>query len=206
MGLPRLSAPRTFHWALVACVVLGLQVALSAAFDVDTALRNDGPASIAEDASVPGSGLSPAAQRTVVLAGASGIKGAINGMGSWRVATSLLLGLSAGTVFLLAMRLRVSAEKRAAVALALGRAAMVTALLRSVDGAQSLVIARAATEEMGKALLQEGMVNAVENGSLMTNMISVASVAWTFVMVATFVGLGNYFRSENLLAALSRDE
>ena len=197
--------PRSYRWALVTAVVLGFQVALSAAFDVQGALSLDEPPPmVGKEAELPGLGLSPLAQRQVWLASVSGYKSALQAMLPWRLGTSLLLSISAGLVFFLAMRLRVSLEDRVAVAVNLGRASLAAAIFRSIDGAESLVMARTIADETGKAFVREGLANA--DIALMTAGVSFASGAWTLMMVAGFVTLGHYFRSETLRDALGRAE
>lgn len=202
---PGTPLPGSYRWALVAAVVVGFQVALSAAFDVQAALSLDEPpAMVGKEAELPGLGLSPLAQRQVWLASVSGYKSALQAMLPWRIASSLLLALSAGVVFFMGMRLRVSQEGRPLTALHLGRASLAAAVLRSIDGAENLVVARTIADETGKAFVREGL--AAADISMMTTGVSLASGAWTLVVVAGFVTLGNYFRSETLRAALARTE
>lgn len=197
--------PRSYRWALVAAVVFGFQVAFSSAFDVQTALSLDEPPAMeGKEAGFPGLGLSPLAQRQVWLASVSGEKSALQAMLPWRLATSALLALSAGLVFFLAMRLRVSPEVRATIALHLSRASLAAAVLRSIDGAENLVVARTIADETGKVFVREGLSAA--DVSMMTAGFSLASGMWTLMMVAGFVTLGNYFRSETLRTALGRAE
>ena len=199
--------PRSYRWALVAAVVLGFQVSLAAAFDVQAALNYAEPPPMGgSEAAFPGLGLSPIAQRQLVLAAASGHQSALEAMLPWRTATSLLLAVASGLVFILGMRLRVSQESRVNTAHQLGAVALASAVLRSIDGAENLVIMRTMMGEVGKAILQEGVADANVVASVATSVFSVASVAWTLVVVAGFMTLGNYFRSETLRAALGRSE
>jgi hypothetical protein len=199
--------PGSYRWALVAAVILGFQVALAAAFDVEGAFNYDAPPQLGgSEAAFPGLGLSPLAQRELVLAAASGQRSALEAMFPWRAASSLLLAVAAGVVFILGMRLRVSQESRPSTAHQLGTAALAAAVLRSVDGAQNLVLMRTMLGEVGKAIVKEGVVDGGLVASVATTVFSVASAGWTFAVVAVFMTLGNYFRSETLRAALGRAE
>ena len=197
--------PGSYRWALVAAVVLGFQVALSAGLDVQAALNHDVPPPLS-DSAYPGLGLSALAQRNVMLAASSGYQSALEAMLPWRPITSGLLALAAALVFVMAMRLRLSAEGRAQSALLLGRASLVAAVFRSIDGAENLVIVRTMMEQVGKAVLAEGVPDAEAAGAVGSLLGSLMSGGWTLVMVAAFVSLGNYFRSETLRSALERTE
>lgn len=202
---PGSPLPGSYRWALVAAVVVGFQVALSAAFDVQAALNHDDPpAMTGSEAALPGLGLSPLAQRQVMLAAVSGYQSALAGMLPWRTGSSVLLALAAGLVFFMGMRLRVSPEDRPRAAQLLGKAALAAAALRTIDGAENLVLVRTTFDEMGKAFVREGLADAEAMTSVLTFAGSLASGAWTLVMVGLFVTLGNYFRSDVLRAALGR--
>ncbi len=205
MSTPQL--PGSYRWALVAAVVVGFQVALAAAFDLQAALNHDSPPSMAgSEAAFPGLGLSPLAQRNLVLAAASGYQSALEGMLPWRAGTSALLALASGLVFVMGMRLRISQESRPGTAHLLGQAALAAAVLRSIDGAESLVIVRTMLGSVGKALIHEGVLEAETGAMVATLAFSVASALWTLVVVGGFVTLGNYFRSDVLRTALEREE
>lgn len=207
MTPPIPAPPSSYRWALVAAVVLGFQVALAAAFDVQAAINHDEPPPMTgSEAALPNLGLSPLSQRQVVLAAVSGYRGALEGMLPWRFASSALLAIAAGLVFFFGMRLRVSMAGRAASALLLGRAALAAAALRAIDGAENLVLVRNTFEEMGKAFVREGLADASAMTEALTAVASVLSGAWTLLMVAGFVTLGNYFGSEALRTALGRTE
>ena len=197
--------PGSYRWALVAAVVIGFQVALSAAFDVQAALNHDVPPPLS-DSAYPGLGLSPLAQRNLMLAASSGYQSALSAMMPWRAITSALLAAAAGLVFIMAMRMRVSPEGRAGAAFWLGRAALASAVMRSIDGAENLVIVRTMMDQVSKAIVVEGVAEAAAAGAVGSVLGSVMTGGWTLVMVAAFVTLGNYFRSESLRTALERAE
>lgn len=199
------SLPGSYRWALVAAVVVGFQVALAAAFDVQAAINHDEPPPMTgSEAALPNLGLSPLAQRQVVMAATSGYRSALESMLPWRIGSSALLALAAGLVFFMAMKLRVSQEGKPSTALHLGRAALAAAVLRSIDGAENLVLVRTTFDEMGKAFVREGLADAEAMTSMLRLFGSLGSGAWTLLMVGGFVTLGNYFRSEALRAALGR--
>jgi hypothetical protein len=197
--------PAGYRWGLLVTVILGFQVALAAAFDLQSALHADEPVSVsAAEAPVPGLKLSPLAQREAMLATASGFQSAVRGMGGWRIATSLLLSIAAGLVFFIGMRLRVSQDGRPSMARELGRAAVATAVLRTIDGAENLVVVRASSAELTRVLVREGFPAAELEA--MTSILSAGSALWTLVIVSLFLGLSSYFRSDGLRSALERVE
>ncbi len=121
---------------------------------------------------------------------------AINDLGRSRVI--ILLGLSAATsmLFLGALFLRWSSAAPAATfARMLGRSAIVSALLRTIDGAQDLVIARRSAEAMERALRAANVPDEYVSAGHATTLLSAVSVGWTFAVVGVFVLLGTYFRS-----------
>ena len=124
----------------------------------------------------------------------------------WRIATSALLTLMAGLVFILGMRLRVTEEGRGTIAVQLGSAALAAAVMRSIDGAQSLVFTRTMALEASKAFVREGLPDAEVVAAAGTFVVTAGSGVWTLLMVAGFVTLANYFRSEALRTALARVE
>jgi hypothetical protein len=199
--------PSSYRWALAAALVLGFQVSVAAGFDVSAAINHAEPPRIDDgEAAFRGLELSPLAQRQLVLAANSGVQSAVESMLPWRTISSLLLSVAAGLVLIFAIRLRVSQERRAETAQLLGLSALGTAVLRSVDGAQNLVIMRSMMDEMIKVLVQERVPEAEVLAASGTFMVSAMSVGWTVVMVAAFMTLGNYFRSEDLRGALARAE
>lgn len=205
MSAPASPLPGSYRWALVVAVVMGFQVALSAAFDVQAALNHDVPPPLS-DAAYPGLGLSPLAQRNLMLAASSGYQSALSAMLPWRPITSALLAAAAGLVFIMAMRLRISPEGRASTALWLGRASLAAAVLRSIDGAENLVIVRTMMDQVSKAVVLEGVPEAAAAGAVGSVLGSVMTGGWTLAVVAAFVTLGNYFRSKTLRSTLERVE
>ncbi len=199
--------PGSYRWALVAAVVVGFQVSLAAGFDVQAAFNHADPPSLTgSESALPGLGLSPLAQRQIVLAATSGHQTALESLVPWRIVSSLLLAIASGLVFVLGMRLRVTQEARPNTAQQLGIAALAAAVLRSIDGAQNLVIVRTVFTEVGKAIVREGVHDAEAMSGVVIFICSVASAGWTLVIVAGFMTLGNYFRSETLRTALARAE
>lgn len=199
--------PGSYRWALVAAVIVGFQVSLAAGFDVQaTANHADPPSLTGSEAALPGLGLSPLAQRQIVLAAASGHQTALESLVPWRIVSSSLLAIASGLVFVLGMRLRVTQDRRPATAQLLGIASLAAAALRSIDGAENLVIVRTVFTEVGKAIVREGVHDAEAMSAVVLFICSAASAGWTLVVVAGFVLIGNYFRSETLRAALARAE
>jgi hypothetical protein len=133
--------------------------------------------------------------------------GAIESMAGPRVAVASLLAAAAMLVFLTAAQIRWSTE-RAHVRLArrLGVLGLVAAALRTLDGAQQLVIVRHAAEAHGKVLLESKLPDAEATAAATRMLISVASVGWTIVVVGVFFVVSSYFRSANVQAGFDATE
>jgi hypothetical protein len=107
-----------------------------------------------------------------------------------------LLALGGLLVFLGAAQIRWSTETPA-VGLAdrLAWAATGAAVLRTLDGAQELVIVRRAAEASARALEKLNVPDAAAAGELSRVLVSAVSVGWTAVVVGLLLTLGAYFRS-----------
>lgn len=196
--------PASYRWAVTIAVIVGFQIALSAAFDVQAALQIDSPSS--GEATLAGTGWSPELQRAVFLAQRSGYQSAVTSMMPWRVVAEVLLALSAGAVFFLALRLRVVGEERARAAEAVGLAAMIAAVTRTIDAAQAVVIARTVAEHTAEVMQKSGLEDAVLAAGVLVNAWTIASIGWSFTVVALFMGLSTYFRSERVRTLLESTE
>lgn len=192
---------RFFRWALVASVVVGVQVALSAGSDAYLAMNLDAPPVIRDDFVAPETGLSAEAQRAVWLAGVSGERSALHNMQPWRAGTMVLLALASGLVAAQAFRLRFS-PPAFKLALLQARFATIAAVLRTIDGAQNLVIARVMSKELSTALDAQGLQDAHFAGQLLTAMFSTGSVMRSVLVVALFLVIGSYFRSDHVKTLL----
>jgi len=134
-----------------------------------------------------------AAQRAQGVA----IRNSIEGMRWPRVAVLFVLSGAAAMVFVSALRLRwPSGIQRAALARLLSNAALVSAVVRTIDGAQELVIVRAAVAAYEKALT-ERQVDLSEAGATMA-VFSGASVVTTVAVTGLLIAASNYFRSERV--------
>ncbi len=135
-----------------------------------------------------------AAQRAQGVA----IRNSIEGMRWPRAAILFVLSGAAAMVFVSAMRLRwPSGVQRVGLARLLSNAALVAAVLRTLDGAQELVIVRAAVAAYEKTLA-EHHVDLAGAGATMA-VFSGASVVTTVVVTALFVVASNYFKSERIV-------
>jgi hypothetical protein len=121
----------------------------------------------------------------------------------WRIGTEALLALGAGAVFFLALRLRAATEGRGETAELVGRAALAAAILRTIDGAQNLVIARTIAEHTSAAMAK-GDAESRTVATFAVSGITVLSVAWSLVVVGLFMGVSTYFRSKQLREVLDR--
>jgi hypothetical protein len=138
-----------------------------------------------------------AAQRAQGVA----MRSALTGMRWPRIVILFGLSSAAAMVFVSAMRLRwPGGVRRMGVALLLGRAAVVTAVLRTLDGAQELVVVRASVAAYERALVERS-VELANAGATMT-LFSGASVVTTAVVTGLFLLASSYFRSERVLQTL----
>ncbi len=120
----------------------------------------------------------------------------VEGMRWPRIAVLVLLSSAAGMVFVAALRLRwPRGEPRLGVSALLSRAALGAAVLRTLDGAQDLIISRAAAAAFEKVLRAQQPELAQANSVVMA---SVASVGTTVVVAGLFIALANYFQSERI--------
>lgn len=198
-----IASPAAYRWALVISLMLGFYVAFGAAQDAWFALHLDAPPVMADHLLASGSGVSAESQRAISLASQSATRSAIAGMLPWRVATAILLAIASFAVVVQAFRLRFSA---ATVEFAgwLARAATAAAILRTIDGAQNLVITRQTAEGVVESMIAEGVKDARDYGALVMAMSSTASVVLSLLVVGAFLALGAYFRSDGLRALLAR--
>lgn len=196
-----MTVPASFRWAVTIATLIGFQIALSAAFELKAALDVDSPAG--SEGQLSGTGWTAEQQREVFLAQRSGFQSAVHSMLPWRIGTEALLALGAGAVFFLALRLRVATEERGEAAELVGRAALAAAIVRTIDGAQNLVIARSIAEHTSAAMAK-GDAESRAVATFAVSGISVLSVAWSLVVVGLFMGLSTYFRSKRLRDVLDR--
>lgn len=206
MTPPRPVLPGPLRFALLALVTVGALVSFGAARDVSMVLTINSPAPVeGSEAALPGLGLSPQAQRAVWLAMVSGLRGAVASMTGSRVVIAMLLSSAASLVFVLALRLRwTTMGVRTPLAVLLGRVAVAAAVLRTLDGAQQLAIARTTAEEVSKALQREAVPEAQAVGELVVAAYSAVSIGWTVAVVALFLGLGRYVASDRAREAFAR--
>lgn len=134
-----------------------------------------------------------AAQRAQGVA----IRNSIENMRWPRIVVLFALSSAAALVFVSALRLRwPSGVQRSNLARLLSRAALVTAVVRTLDGAQELVIVRAAVAAYEKAL-KEHQVDLSDAGAT-TIVFSGASIVTTIVVTGLFLAVSSYYRSERI--------
>ncbi|MCC6335915.1 MAG: hypothetical protein IT380_18230 [Myxococcales bacterium] len=204
--------PTIFRVALLAAVTAGALMSFSAAQGVGLAIMAPDAPRDAEVKLGALAGLTPWAkeQEAALQASRRATFAAIESMGAARVVILLGLSATASMVFLGALFLRWSANTpRWAIARLLGRAALAVAFFRTLDGAQELVITRRATDAAIKVLIAAEVPDASAGAGYTLGVISALSVGWTAFVVALFLALGGYFKSEkvrSLLSATSGDE
>jgi heme O synthase-like polyprenyltransferase len=115
-----------------------------------------------------------------------------------RVIVLFLLSSAAGVVLATALRLRwPSGIPRVVATTLLGRAALVAAIIRTLDGAQDLVIARAGAAAYEKTLADNHIAGAEFGASLL--LFSIFSIINTIAVAGLFIAARNYFRSDRVL-------
>lgn len=193
---------RFLRWALVASVVVGVQVAITAGSEAWVALNLDAPPIVRDDFFGPELGISADAQRDIWLAGVSGQRTALHNMQPWRVGTLALLALASGLVAAQAFRMRFSAPS-ADLAVTQARLATAAALFRTLDGAQNLVIARVASTAFVDALIANHVPQAELYRDVVIAAACTGSVLFSLLVVLLFLVIRGYFRSETVQALLS---
>lgn len=197
--------PALFRFALLAAVTVGALTSFSAAQGVGMVAMASSASP--EPASMPGwfSKLMPYAQEqeAAMQAGQRAAINALESMGGSRVVILLALSAAASMVFLGALFIRWSLNApRTAIARMLGAAAFGAAVLRTLDGAQKLVIDRRIAEANVKALLAANVPPDVSGTDFLVGLSSAISVGWTVFVVTLFVLLGTYFRSDGVRSLL----
>lgn len=194
-------SPPLLRLFLLVAVGLGVMVSISAAQEAATVMSIETIAP--HDFSLgPLKGLISLSkeQEAALKAQERATLSAIESMAPARTLVLGLLAASAMVVFLTSLQIRWSAEAPPAkLAKRLGVAALASAVLRTLDGAQQLVIVRRAAEANGRALVVSGVADAEALGAVTRALVSIVSVGWTALIVAVFVVLGTYFRSAKVL-------
>jgi hypothetical protein len=191
--------PNPLRYATLATLTLGVMVSFGAIQGMRLAFFAEELESSAGETPLlnkltPNPEAFSAAQR----AQGAAMRSAITGMRWPRVAILFGLSSAAALVFVSALRLRwPSGVRRTGLASLLGRAAVVAAVLRTLDGAQDLVIVRASVEAYEKVLLEKGV--ALANAGATMPLFSGASIVTTALITGLFLLAANYFRSERIL-------
>ena len=137
------------------------------------------------------------ALREATIARFAAVKSALQTMNVSRSLILMALTGCASMVFLAALRVRwPSGFPRSASARLIGGAAFAAALFRTLDGAQSLVIARRSGTAAVKAMEQVPNHNFPEG--LVNTFPAVFDIGLTCLMVGLFLIIGHYFRSERV--------
>jgi hypothetical protein len=200
-----MAAAKMYRWAVSLALVCGFQVALSAAFELAEGLDIETSRLMREESPLFGSPLSVTTQRQVWLAQRTGYQTAVSGMQPWRAVGSAVLILSAGLVFVFAMRLRMASESPVQEAKRLGLASLGAAFVRATDGAMNLVIDRTIAREVGQALIREKVELADHLADILLAGNTAKSIVWSFMIITVFMGLSSYFQNPQLHEALARE-
>ena len=200
--MPRATgSPPLIRPFLLAAVGLGVMVSISAAQEAATVMSVE--TITPHDFSLgPLKGLISLSkeQEAALKAQERATLSAMESMATTRALVLGFLAASAMVVFLTSLQIRWSVEfPPARLAKRLGGAALASAVLRTLDGAQQLVIVRRAAEANGRALVVSGVADAEALGAVTRALVSIVSVGWTALIVAVFVVLGTYFRSTKVL-------
>ncbi|MFO0595961.1 MAG: hypothetical protein U0228_11665 [Myxococcaceae bacterium] len=188
---------------LTIAVIAGFQIGLFSAFEAQQAFHPDEPIDAGDESQLSSLGLSAEVQHDVFVATRGAMQSSMASMAPWYAVVRVLLALAGGAVFVLALRLRVLTEGRAEASQLLGRAALVVAFLRTIDGAQRLVVVRTTVHDVSKVMLEAKLD---ESYTAALGLVSAATVGWSLVVVSVFMALATYFRSERVRDALVREE
>jgi hypothetical protein len=209
---PGAPYPKLFRIALLAAVTVGALVSFSAAQGMSLAIMAP-DLSRDDDAKLDRlPGLVPYAnvQEEALKASRRAHLGAVEAMGGSRVVILLGLSASASIVFLSALFLRWSTQApKPAIARRLGWAAVAAAIFRTLDGAQELVITRRSADAGLKVLVEKNVPDVANTAGYAVGVLSALTIGWTALVVALFVALWSYFRSDKvrtLLEAAPKDE
>lgn len=192
--------PGAVRFAALAAVALGALVSFSAARELPLVLAS-------ADLDTPELDLGPfrafvVDEKTVRDAGKAAFRAqlsAIESMKGTRSVILLALSTSAALVFVAGLRLRwPGGIARRGVARLLGVSAAVSALLRTLDGAQALVIVRRGTAALDRVLASSASPELQLPPGLNVALYSALSVGLTVTVVGLFLALGAYFRSARI--------
>lgn len=138
----------------------------------------------------------PAKLEAALLAASRAHIAALETMGPLRAAILFAFAIAAGFLVAIALRVRFSgAPPTAAVAFRMTIATSAAAILRTLAGAQSLVLARREADAYGEALITAGAKDAAPQAMLIHHVATFGSIAWTMLMVAVLLSIGAYFRA-----------
>ncbi len=137
------------------------------------------------------------AARSANIAAFSAVKSTLETMSLSRSLILMALAGCASMAFLASLRIRwPSGFPRSASARLIGGAAFAAALFRTLDGAQSLVIARRSADAAIKAI--EKLPTVDYPTSLLVVVPTVMNIGLTSLIVGLFLLIGHYFRSDRV--------
>jgi hypothetical protein len=205
MSEPVRPWPPLMRFALLLSLTLGVMVTASAAQGAVIALNVESVTPTDADLG-PFKAFIPYAreQEAAMVAQQRAMLNAIEQMAAPRV---LVLGLLASItllIFVTSLQIRWSVEApEVTLARRLAGLSIAAAVLRTIDGAQSLVIERRAFEAFGKAMLASGIPEAAQSVEFTRALTSVASIGWTATVVTLFMAVSSYFQSDRVQAVFA---
>lgn len=187
--------PNPVRYATMAALALGAIVSFGAVSNLMMTISiEEFDVSRAETPTLNKLQLNPAAWGTAQRAQAVAYRNAIEGMRWPRAGTLLGLASAAALVFVSALRLRwPTGVGRARLSTLLARAAVATAIFRTLEGAEELVIVRAAGAAFERSLVEQGVDPALAGSNL--GVLTALSVLTTAAVVGMFLGAASYFTS-----------
>ena len=202
--------PTPVRYATLAAIALGAIVSFSAARELPLVIASP-------TIDTPEMDLGPfkalvSDEKTVREAGKAAFRAQLTAIESMRLSRSIILlalSTSAALVFVAALRIRwPGGVTRRGVSKLLGVSAVASALLRTLDGAQLLVIVRRGIVALDKVIARSAATELQMPVELNLAIYSAVSIALTVFVVALFLLLGAYFRSsrvQDVFAALDRE-
>lgn len=187
--------PTGLRYATLATLAVGAIVSFGAVSNLRLALSAEAlDITAAETPLLNGLTPNPEAYARAQRAQGAALRNTIEAMRWPRIGVLFVLAAASAMVFVSAMRLRWPAgTTRAGVTVLMARAALVTGIVRVLEGAQDLVIVQAAVTAYERVLIEQHVE--LPGGPSMKTLFSVGSVVTTLAVTALFLAASRYFQS-----------
>lgn len=192
MSTPAVQLPREFRVAVWIAVIVGGLVGFGASSGAMTAIS---PPDLADVLKTTATVSDPLVRQMTEVAVRTEYEMSQSLRGP-RASVLLLLSMVCGLVVVSGMRLLYPAGvPRGGMRRITGGALILAGVLRTVEGAIQLVVARRTAAALSKVDLPNQIPD-VDPASLVSGMMVTITVGWTVVIVGALVGVAQYLRSE----------